>query len=130
MFFRPNPETVSDSQFFVVNKPNDQCSRCGFKDHSTNDRNCPARKVKCEACEKFGHYARMCGLRKRSNSSIQEGNQSRRSTENSRDKRSDSQPGQSKDTPSKPTENIYSVDDKSILVKVDDISLLVADLQK
>ena len=37
----------------------DICGRCG-REHTQSDQ-CPARRAKCHACGKMGHYSRMCG---------------------------------------------------------------------
>lgn len=34
--------------------------RCGSDKHLSNDKNCPAAKVKCDKCNKKGHFARVC----------------------------------------------------------------------
>uniref|UniRef100_A0A3B1ITQ0 Gypsy retrotransposon integrase-like protein 1 n=1 Tax=Astyanax mexicanus TaxID=7994 RepID=A0A3B1ITQ0_ASTMX len=39
------------------------CGKCGRERHS-KDENCPARKSKCNACSKIGHWARVCRNRK------------------------------------------------------------------
>ncbi|CAI5660563.1 unnamed protein product [Oreochromis niloticus] len=36
------------------------CFRCGSQKHLANDKNCPAVKVKCDKCNKKGHFARVC----------------------------------------------------------------------
>uniref|UniRef100_A0A336M636 CSON004694 protein n=1 Tax=Culicoides sonorensis TaxID=179676 RepID=A0A336M636_CULSO len=65
----------SEKQIFV-NKLNDrfdnrnrECERCGYKNHKTNDKQCPALKSKCFECGNVGHFANMCRRRKRPSSS-------------------------------------------------------------
>ena len=41
-----------------------QCFRCGSKSHLANENNCPAKKVKCRKCNKVGHYAKYCLVKK------------------------------------------------------------------
>ena len=36
------------------------CYRCGLKGHKANDVNCKAKNAKCSACQKEGHFARVC----------------------------------------------------------------------
>ena len=38
---------------------NDVCRYCGSKRHSGGEQ-CPARERKCNKCNKFGHYAKVC----------------------------------------------------------------------
>lgn len=40
-----------------------QCGMCGKGWHSKNE-NCPARKSKCNVCNKVGHWSRVCRNRK------------------------------------------------------------------
>lgn len=44
----------------VKSQNNEECTRCGFKDHKREDEKCPARKTQCSKCKLFGHFARMC----------------------------------------------------------------------
>lgn len=37
-----------------------ECSRCGCKDHKSDDKKCPAKGKRCERCGKLDHYARKC----------------------------------------------------------------------
>lgn len=36
------------------------CYRCGSIEHLANDSRCPAVSVKCNNCQKFGHFSRVC----------------------------------------------------------------------
>lgn len=36
------------------------CRRCGFDDHKSEDKNCPARGKICKNCNRIGHLARAC----------------------------------------------------------------------
>lgn len=43
-----------------------QCSRCGNRFHTANEKNCPAKTKECFKCGAFGHYRNMCrSIRKR-----------------------------------------------------------------
>lgn len=37
-----------------------ECSRCGAKDHKSDDKKCPAKGKRCERCGKLDHFARKC----------------------------------------------------------------------
>lgn len=40
--------------------PPPKCTRCGYTDHASTDRNCPARNRQCSKCGANGHFAVMC----------------------------------------------------------------------
>lgn len=61
--------SCEDKEIFV-NKLNDRygedtkrskgCDRCGYTNHDTNDKRCPAMKAKCHKCGVFGHFQSKC----------------------------------------------------------------------
>lgn len=101
-----------------------ECTRCGFKDHFYYDSCCPAKKVKCELCFKFGHYARKCrGLKDPERKGIR----NKTTDDNQRNLQNQEQLPSVKVAidPSKQAGDIYTVEDKTISVKIDDISEMV-----
>lgn len=41
-------------------KEKEECGRCGYTNHTTNDRSCPALEEFCGKCGKKGHFKRKC----------------------------------------------------------------------
>ena len=59
---KQKPATVFKQKPAPVSKGH--CFRCGRKDHNAAAPNCPARNVKCRACEKTGHFSKVCRSQK------------------------------------------------------------------
>lgn len=41
-------------------KSTSECSRCGWRGHTSNDQKCPAKNKVCDRCGKTGHFAKRC----------------------------------------------------------------------
>jgi transposase InsO family protein len=42
------------------NKSSTECQRCGYQEHKTKDRTCPALKATCRRCSRTGHFESVC----------------------------------------------------------------------
>ena len=56
---RPTPRTQQQSTQ-QVNKPNEQCWRCGGSFTAGHMNQCTAKQAVCNICKKTGHFAKMC----------------------------------------------------------------------
>ena len=70
-------ELVEESLGVTIKKKRSRirksCNRCGREAHSKEEV-CPAYEVHCRKCDRVGHYARVCKLKKDSKSTKEENN--------------------------------------------------------